>query len=179
MSDNTEETKYYCYLDSGGPYTNLQLFSLKKAYDEWLSLSSDYEKYGEKTERLKEKLVFILSCLGISLSQLLGQNAVIIKKKIDCPRELLAAFLDESRYDYNKKKLLKGKFNKLIEYYDTCRHFGRVKGNTKWKKVDSLSFKRIEDFMQTTLEIWNAVISHHRADHIGFEDIRDILNGYI
>ena len=80
------ETKYYCYLESYGAYTNLQLYSLKKAYEEWETLSESYEQCGDNTENLKEKLVFVVSCLGLSLSQLLGQNAVNIKEKLDSPR---------------------------------------------------------------------------------------------
>jgi hypothetical protein len=179
MAEKKEKAKYFCYLDSGGPYTNLQLYSVKKAYDEWISLSSDYEHCKENLEHLKERLVFIVSCLGLSLSQLLGQNAVKIKKKLDRPDALLATFLNESKYGRDKTRLLNKKFNKFIEYYDACRHFGREEDNKKWEKVDSLNFKNVEEFMQTTLDIWNAVIGHHRSEHIEVDDIKDILKEYM
>ncbi len=175
------ETKYYCYLDSGGSIesTNLQLYSLKKAYEEWGSLSKDYKQNGKSAKFLKEKFVSIVSNLGLSLSQLLGQNAVILKQQLDRPDALLAAFLNESKYDKAKKKLLNRKFKAFIEYYDACRHFGREDGNKKWKKMDSLNFDKVKEFIQTTLDIWNAVIGHQRTKYIDAEDIEEILKDYI
>lgn len=170
-----DETTYYCHLDSSGTDTNLQLYSLNRAYVEWTSLRHEYKKYGNDTENLKERQVFVVSCLGLSLSQLLGQNARMIKEKLDQPDALLAAFLNESVYDKNKKRALNKKFASFIQYYDACRHFGRDKGDTKWKTVESLNFTRVECFMQTTLDIWNAVIGHFRTDHIDFEDIKELL----
>lgn len=171
------DTKYYCYLDSSFSVesTNLQLYSLKKAYEEWKFLSDNYKQDGDNTENLNERLVFIVSCLGLSLSQLLGQNAVIIKQKLDRPDALLAAFLNESNYERDKKNLLNRKFNTFIEYYDACRHFGRVDGEEQWKKINSLSFDLVESFIQTTLDIWNAVIGHHRSEHMEAENIKEIL----
>jgi hypothetical protein len=179
MDKKREKTKYFCYLDSGGPYTNLQLFSLKKAYDEWLSLSTDYKQYGEDIEHFKERLVFILSCIGLSLSQLLGQNAVLIKKKIDNPDVLLAAFLNESNYDRNKRRLLNRKFTHFLDYYNACRHFGKEDANKKWEKIESLTFQKLKEFIKTTLDIWNAVIGHYRSEYIEANDIKDILREYI
>jgi len=171
------ETRYYCYLDSGGSVesTNLQLYSLRKACDDWKDLSENYKQCGDNTDKLKEKLAFVVSCLGLSLSQLLGQNAVNIKKELDAPRELLAAFLNESSYGKDKKRLLNKKFDTFIGYYDACRHFGRVKDDTKWQRIDSLTFDLVADFTQTTLDIWNAVIGHHRSEDMDFKDIKDIL----
>jgi hypothetical protein len=179
MAKEKEETKYYCYLESWGASTNLQLYSLYKAYEEWHRFSSDYKCAGEDTEHLKERLVFVVSCLGLSLSQLLGQNAVKIKKKIDRPDALLAAFLNESRYSKNKKKLLNKKFKEFIQYYDACRHFGKAGDNKVWKQLDSLNYTMVEKFIHTTLDIWNAVIKHHRSEYIEGDDIKDILNGYM
>lgn len=169
------EAKYYCYLESYGAYTNLQLYSLKKAYEEWDALSESYRQCGDNTQNLKEKLVFVLSCLGLSLSQLLGQNAVIMKQKLDRPDALLSVFLNESNCGRDKKRLLNRKFDNFIEYYDACRHFGRVEGDKQWEKIDSLNFDLVESFMQTALDIWNAVIGHHRSEHIETDNIKDIL----
>ena len=180
MAEKMEETKYYCYLDSNGTAsTNLQLYSLKKAYEEWHKLNEEYKQDGGNTEDLKERIVFITSCLGLSLSQLLGQNAVKIKKKLDRPDALLAAFLNESKYGKDKKRLLNKKFNELVEYYNACRHFGREYDNKKWEKVETLNIEKVREFMQTTLDIWNAVIGNHRSEYIEGDDIRDILNGYM
>lgn len=179
IAEEMEETGYYYNLDSGGAHTNLQLYSLKKAYDEWMSLFSDYKRYGENTEYLKERLAFLVSCLGLSLSQLLGQNPVKIKKKIDRPDMLLATFLNESKYDKRKKTLLNKKFAELITYYDAYRHFGRVGDNKQWKLLNLLNYIMVKRFVRTTLDIWNAVIGHRRSGHIEVDDIKDILKEYM
>lgn len=175
------EAKYYCHLDSGGSIdsTNLQLYSLKKAYEEWESLSEAYNQSGENTGFLKERLVYLVATLGLSLSQLLGQNPVILKQKVDRPHVLLAAFLRGSKYDKPKQELLKRKFKDFIKYYDACRHFGRDSGRKKWGKMDSLNFDKVKTFIQTTLDIWNAVIGHHRTGYMDAEDIKDILRGML
>jgi hypothetical protein len=170
-----DETRYYCHLDSSGTDTNLQLYSLDRAYVEWTSLRHEYEKYKDGTENLKERQVFVVSCLGLSLSQLLGQNARMIKEKLDQPEALLAAFLNESTYDKNMKKALNRKFKKFIGYYDACRHFGLDDAKKAWKKVDSLDYTLVESFVQTTLDIWNATIGHHRTDYIEANDIKELL----
>ena len=171
------DEKYYCHLDSCGVHTNLQLYSLKKAYEEWNTIAEGYQECGDNTENLKEKLVFVVSCIGMSLSQLLGQNAITVKPKLDRPNSLLAAFLNGSDYDKDRKKVLNRRFNTFIEYYDACRHFGRVDGDKRWEKIESLDFDLVEGFMQTALDIWNAVIHHRRTDYIEAEDIKEILGG--
>ncbi len=68
---------YYCHLYSelDLEHTNLQLYSLKKAADGWNELLDAVEESGvEQVNHLTERLAFILSCLGLSLSQLIGQN---------------------------------------------------------------------------------------------------------
>jgi hypothetical protein len=178
MSEEKEEKKYYCFLDSNGADTNLQLYSLKKAYEEWISLTEDYKYAGERLGYLKERLVFVISCIGLSLSQLLGQNAVIIKQKLDIPDALLAAFLNESKYDRTKKNLLNRKFGDFIRYYDACRHFGKVEDDKQWKLLNSIDYNMVEKFMDTALDIWNAIIGHYRSREIDAENIKDILEGY-
>lgn len=173
-----EET-YYCYLDSDSiSSTNLQLYSLGKANKEWLDLSKDYKNGGVNPNKLKERLVFVVSCIGLSLSQLLGQNAVLIKKKIDTPEKLLSAFLNESIYDEDRKRSLNKAFHEFIEYYDACRHFGRVEEDKKRKKIDLLTYDKTKDFMTVALNIWNAIIGHHRTGHIDAENIEDILEHF-
>lgn len=167
-----EEDGYYYHLDSCGEDTNLQLFALRKAHIEWNLLEKDYKECGEETENLKERLVFIVSCLGLSLSQLLGQNAIIAKEKLDRPDTLLACLLNKSSYDKEHKRLLNRNFNVFIQYYDACRHFGKP----VWKKIDSLKYEKVQQFMKTTLDIWNAVIKQYREDSIEADDISDILS---
>ena len=65
---------YYYHLDSTGEYTNVQLYSLRQAKRYWRKIQKDYQKYGEHTENLKERCVFVLATLGLSISQLLGRK---------------------------------------------------------------------------------------------------------
>ena len=68
---------YFCHLDSSGDleHTNLQLYSLMKAADAWNELLNGVTDTGlNGVNYLRERLTFIVSCLGLSLSQLMGQN---------------------------------------------------------------------------------------------------------
>ena len=78
---------YYCRIDSAGEETNLQLYSLKQAEKCWNGLVDDIKDVGENNvPDLKEKLVFILNCFGLSLCQLLGQNwPTPTKTEMDSP----------------------------------------------------------------------------------------------
>jgi len=66
---------YYCYIDStdGLESTNLQLYFLQQAANEWNELVDKIVQRGiNNVEHFKERLSFVLSCLGFSLFQLLG-----------------------------------------------------------------------------------------------------------
>ena len=170
------DDRYYCYLDSNGTTdTNLQLFSLKKAFTEWEELREEYQNHNENTENLTERLVFIVACLGLSLTQLLGQNVKVTNEKMPGPKALLNIFLDGSNYSEKRKSKLKSDFECFIQYYDDCRHFGRNKDDGKWKRINSLDYTIVESFMNTTLDIWNALIGHSRTSYIEADDIKIIL----
>jgi len=79
---------HYYHLDSTGEYTNLQLYSLRQAQRYWREIQQDYQKYGEDTENLKERCVFVIAALGLSISQLLGQNNPTLQKDVPSPRRL-------------------------------------------------------------------------------------------
>ena len=166
---------YNCSQDANEPDTNLQSDFLKKAYVEWAALSESYEQCGDNTEDLKGKLVSVVLWLGLSLSQLLRKNVVNLKDKLDEPDELLATFLSGLNYSKDKKKLLNQKLNIFIEYHDTCKHFNRVDCSKQIKKIDSLSYNLVKDFMQTILDIWIAVLVHYRIERIEVGNIKDIL----
>ena len=95
--------RIFCYLDSNHAIdsTNLQLYSLKQAARCWNELSSDFSKYKEsEIKDLQERLVFIVNCLGLSVSQLLGQNWPSENSdKMDCPGDLLSYILNCSHFD--------------------------------------------------------------------------------
>ena len=80
---------YYCHLNSNEnpEHTNLQLYSLQRAANDWEKLIDSIKNNRIVLKgHLKERLAFILSCLGLSLSQLLGQSCPSPdKEKMDSP----------------------------------------------------------------------------------------------
>jgi len=170
---------YYCHLDSAFNIenTNLQLYSLKKAAEEWNELVDLVNEIGiERVDNLKERLVFITNCFGLSLSQLLGQNSPSINKnRMDPPRKLFPILLKEADSDEMSKKKLKSDFEDFLKFYDAIRHFGKV----KHKSIDKLNFDKLEYFKNMTIEIWDIVISIYRKDKKNnieeFSSISDII----
>ncbi len=177
--------RYYCHLDSSLNFedTNLQLYSLKKAADEWNELINKINEVGiENVDFLKERLTFITSCLGLSLSQLIGQNSTSLNKDWTEPPSKLFPILIKGIdvKDVTKAKLEKVFANFLI-YYNAIRHFGE----SKYKSVDELTLSKLDCFRSMTIEIWDLVISTYRlkkeneidefssiSEVVYFEDIR-------
>ncbi len=120
---------YYCYRDSppGVGNTNLQLYSLQQAAYSWneaVEMESD-----PTAEHVTERLAFILNALGLSLSQLLGQNCPSPEtKKIDEPSKLLRAVLKRASVAETTRSRLESTFKCFLSYYDALRHFGRNQG---------------------------------------------------
>mgnify|MGYP007053801879 CR=1 FL=1 len=63
----------YYFIDSSGEDANLQLYSLKQAKLQWAALQDDLS-VSDQIEHFHEKCVFIICTIGLSVSQLLGQN---------------------------------------------------------------------------------------------------------
>lgn len=74
-------TRRYYFIDSSGPDTNLQLYSLIQAKQHWSALKKDLEK-SEEVEQFHERCVFIICTIGLSVSQLLGQNVPNPKERM-------------------------------------------------------------------------------------------------
>jgi hypothetical protein len=72
----------HCFyrLDSGLAVTNLQLFALYKATETWLEIKDTHEDYASQT---RGPCAFVVATMGLSLSQLLGQNPVKIPHEDD------------------------------------------------------------------------------------------------
>src|SRR5690606_23891972 len=62
----SKSVAHYYHLDSSGEHTNLQLYSLKQAMRYWEELQDDLKEFGDETENIRERCVFILSSLGLS-----------------------------------------------------------------------------------------------------------------
>jgi len=170
---------YYCHSDSANNLenTNLQLYSLKKAADEWNELVDIVNKAGvERVDYLKERLAFITNCFGLSLSQLIGQNSSSSNKnRMEQPSKLFPNLLKGTDSDDVTQEKLKSEFEDFLNYYDAIRHFGKV----KYKSMDELTLSKPDYFRSMTIEIWNLVISKYRKDEGNdieeFSSISDIV----
>jgi hypothetical protein len=158
--------RYYCELDTGETLarSNLQLYSLERAADCWNELFESGEWY-EQEGGLTERLAFIVVCLGLSLSQLLGQqNPFPQKERIDSPKILLKEILERWAVDPAKRDQLVNGFEELNEYYDAIRHFGRNKDDGKHRTVDQLTFAKVTEFRDVTTDIWDQLIAAIRRN---------------
>ena len=156
---------YYCI--AGSPSIefqcendiNLQLYFLQKAAEDWNDIvhSMNHVQRAEVNNR-KEKLVFILCCLAISLSQLLGQNSPSQDAaRIDTPRQLLNKFITEHDIDERERENIADQCRKIFDYYDAARHFCLNKGNEKHKLIDQLTIEELNQFLHMTIKVWNLV----------------------
>ncbi|WP_321415465.1 hypothetical protein [uncultured Desulfobacter sp.] len=159
---------YFCYLDSSGDldHTNLQLYSLEQAADAWNELLDTVSDVGlNNVDRLQERLAFIVSCFGLSLSQLLGQNCPSPdREKIDQPGELLSNILNKTSEDRTTKRLLNSTFKDFLKYYGAIRHFGRNIDNGNYEMVQKLTINELDRFRKMTIKIWDLVINIYRQD---------------
>lgn len=158
---------YYCI--AGSPSIefqcendiNLQLYFLQKAAEDWNDIVYSIN-HGQRPEvnNRKERLVFILCCLAISLSQLLGQNSPSHNgARIDTPRQLLNKFITEHDIDERERDNIAEQCRRIFDYYDAARHFGLNKGNEKHKLIDQLTIEELNQFLHMTIKVWNLVIS--------------------
>ena len=154
---------YYCHLDSANRIdgTNLQLYSLEKAAEEWNELLNIVnEPDFLNSNSLAERITFIINCFGLSLSQLIGQNSPSLNSnRIESPSKLLPKVLKGISDDATQERL-KSEFKDFLVYYNAIRHFGKV----KYKSVDELTLEKLDYFRRMTIEIWDIVISKYRQD---------------
>lgn len=159
---------YFCHLDSSGDleHTNLQLYSLMKAADAWNELLNGVTDTGlNGVNYLRERLTFIVSCLGLSLSQLMGQNCPSPdKEKIDRPGELLSNVLNRTSVDRTTRRLLNSTFGEFLKYYGAIRHFGKNLDDKNYELVRKLTISEIDRFIKMTIQIWDLVIAIYRQD---------------
>jgi hypothetical protein len=175
---------YYCHLDSSSNLenTNLQLYSLGKAADEWNELVHIVNVDGvEGVKYLKERLAFITNCFGLSLSQLIGQNCPSPnKKEMEQPGNLLSSLLNCTNSDRATRKRLNSAFRDFLKYYAAIRHFGRVKDDENYKSVDELTLAKLNRFRSMTIEIWDLIIAYFRQEEENdieeFSSINEVVN---
>lgn len=167
-SAHMKKMTYYLHLYSAGSVadTNLQLYSLEKAAKDWNDLVDEIAAGRPGgVDKLKEKLAFILTCLDLSLSQLLGQNSPSADKdKIDQPGDLLNSILALSHVDRITRRRLNGTFQDFLAYYGSVRHFGKNKDERNYRTIEKLTTQELDRFRRMTIEIWDVVISIYRDD---------------
>ncbi len=170
----------YYRLDSSGDETNLQVYSLHQAASYWNELLDDREKLGEdeKIPDLKERLVFIINCLGLSLSQLLGQNwPCPTKDGMDNPGILLGSILKNADIDRTTRNRLNKGFEAFRDYYGAIRHFGRNRDTQIYVKVDDITFTKVRCLRDLCVEIWDTILKIFKQnDENDLDDIDSITN---
>ncbi len=165
----------YLHLDTNyrPEHTNLQLYSLEQAAIYWNELIDLIVDHGiDHVDRLRERLVFILSSLGLSLSQLLGQNCPPTEKeKMPMPGILLSNILNEAGIERTNRLRLNKSFASFLSYYGAVRHFGENKDKQNYRLVNQLTPRILDQFRRMTIEIWDILIVKYR--HNPKNDIED------
>ena len=160
--------RYYCRRDSAGSplRTNLQLYSLRQAAIGWNDLiQASATRELDGVDDLTERLAFILVCLGLSLSQLLGQNLPSSDNdRMDQPGALLGKILARSRVDWTTRRRLNNTFAKFLPYYDSVRHFGKNRDEKNYRTIDRLTRQELDRFCRMTIEVWDVVIEMYQGD---------------
>lgn len=150
---------HYYRLDSSGEDTNLQLYSLRQAREYWTELQTDYAEHGERTQRLKERCVFILATLGLSISQLLGQNNPSAGKKVPSPLQIFRDIVATHHLD----PALTTQFERFNHFYNGCRHFGLTTTGSGYNRVDQVTFASARDCFEFGMKVWRTVIDVYRG----------------
>src|SRR5262245_44739336 len=155
----------YYVRESYGSGTNLQLYSLRKAWQCWHELNPK-----AADGRSRERYVLTVALRGLSLSQLLGQNTLVSRERIPSPSQLLATFLEQIDLEEPQRSGLIARFAVFVDFYDACRHFGPP----KHEKLDQLDHATTGSFVELAIEIWDLVLTHFRTGREGSLDVRSI-----
>ncbi len=150
---------HYYFIDSNGENTNLQLYTLKQAKLYWANLERDLSENRE-VDYLHERCVFIICTIGLSVSQLLGQNNPEPSNQVPSPPIIFNSLVDKHGLDQSLKK----KFQDFIKAYDHCRHFGLTIDGDRHLEVFKLSLENTRSIYDFGLFVWNIVIDAFRRD---------------
>ena len=149
----------YYFIDSSGADTNLQLYSLKQAKLHWTALQSDLAG-GTGVEHFHERCVFVICTIGLSVSQLLGQNNPAPDERVPSPKRIFDSLVDRHALDPG----LKPKFQEFIDTYDHCRHFGLTNDGSRHWQVSQVTLEKTRDLYEFGLSVWDIVIAVFRQD---------------
>ena len=149
----------YYFIDSNGEDTNLQLYSLKQAKLHWASLQHDLS-VGDEVEHFHERCVFIICTIGLSVSQLLGQNNPSPTNRVPSPASIFESLVDTHGLDPG----LKLKFHEFISAYDHCRHFGLTTDGSRHWQVSQVTLDKTRKLYEIGLLVWDTVVEVFRRD---------------
>lgn len=164
----------YYFIDSSGEDTNLQLYSLKQAKLQWADLQRDLSDGGD-VDHFHERCVFVICTIGLSVSQLLGQNNPAPSKRVPAPKDIFSSFVDTHGLDPE----LKTKFGEFIDSYDQCRHFGLTSDGARHWQVSQVTLTRTQELYDFGLLVWDTVIGVFRRDpqnHLDELDLSAVQN---
>ena len=152
-------THRYYYIDSSGPDTNLQLYSLQQAKLYWSGLEKDLAE-NDQIEHFHERCVFIICTMGLSVSQLLGQNDPAPSERVPSPSMIFNNLIDK----HNLKGSLKQQFREFIDTYDHCRHFGLTSDGSRHWEVSQVTLEKTRKMYKFGLLVWETVIDIFRKE---------------
>ena len=152
-------TRHYYYIDSSGPDTNLQLYSLQQAKLYWSALERDLAD-SDQVEHFHERCVFIICTMGLSVSQLLGQNIPEPSGRVPSPSNIFGSLIDKHKLDAH----LKDQFREFVDTYDQCRHFGLTNDGSRHWEVSQLTLDKTRKFYSFGLVVWETIIGIFRKD---------------
>ncbi|MEI9406897.1 hypothetical protein [Mesorhizobium argentiipisi] len=162
---------YYSINTDGTASTNLQLYALRQARRYWNELAANYLQDKEATENLVERCVFIVATLGLSVSQLLGQNdPAPLAGRVASPKVIWRRFVVQ----HGVTDLSADEFDKFIDIYDAGRHFGVSPDGVGHSRLESLDFEATHRWYETAHRIWLAVINALRADPHNVIELIDV-----
>ena len=130
---------------------------------------------GEQTENLKERCVFVLATLGLSISQLLGQNNPTLNKDVPYPVDIFKDFVNKHKLDDSLKK----EFDDFNYFYNGCRHFGKTTGGKGYHRIDQLTYAVTKDCYEFGVKVWRTIIGVYKdeegsdLEEFGIEELPD------
>lgn len=151
--------RHYYFINTSGENTNLQLYSLKQAKLYWAALQCDLSS-GYGVEYFHERCVFVICTIGLSVSQLLGQNNPAPSDSVPSPKKIFDALVDRHRLD----PALKLKFKEFIDVYDHCRHFGLTNDGSRYSQVSQVTLDKTRTQYEIGILVWDTVIGVFRRD---------------
>ena len=152
-------TRHYYFIDSNGPDTNLQFYSLQQAKLYWSALDKDLAE-NDQVQHFHERCVFIICTMGLSVSQLLGQNIPEPSGRVPSPSKIFESLIDKHKLDSH----LKDQFREFVQTYDQCRHFGLTSDGSRHWEVSQLTLEKTRKFYTFGLVVWQTVIEIFRKD---------------